>query len=499
MNNLIGSLNQCLPPAYSWVESIKITDQEGLTKDSWNLIPVQQLDQNIKLLVSGLGDFADQIKSALGKLNWNAAELTQRLVVEDIPILVVAVSSIKTNPIKVSRQVGMEAATSLLKSSVDALNIQNLDGGLTLEDVFEGICVGLDDRSAFKSKPTAPIVKTIQLPAAAVVSCENRRKIAKSLIFSKWLQDAPSNFLNPQQFADIASKFFETKAKVSILGREELEAKGMGAFLAVAAGATSDPKLVTIEFAGKDSSKTVALVGKGVTFDTGGINLKPSAGLEDMKYDMSGAAAVYGAAHYFSEEQPPVNVICAIGAVENMPSGEAIKPGDIVRSSSGKTVEILNTDAEGRLVLADVLTHTITNHKPDLVIDIATLTGAVLFGLGHSGAAFMTSDDNIASYIGRAGELRGESLWRLPLWPELEQEVASEIADIKNLPKPGVKAGTIMGGWFLHEFVKDHPCQWAHVDIAGTAWNCSSLGYHKTGGSGFGVRTLIAACENFAL
>ena len=194
-------------------------------------------------------------------------------------------------------------------------------------------------------------------PADSQAEVEKRRKMARALTFTKWLQDAPSNFLNSVQFAEIAEEYFGKNAKVTVLGREEMTAKGYGAFLAVAAGAEIDPKLVTVEIKGQDTSKTVALVGKGVTFDAGGINIKPSAGLEDMKFDMSGAAAVYGAAHYLCEEQPPVNVVCAIGAVENMPSGTAIKPGDVVRSASGKTIEILNTDAEGRLVLADVLTH----------------------------------------------------------------------------------------------------------------------------------------------
>jgi leucyl aminopeptidase len=274
-----------------------------------------------------------------------------------------------------------------------------------------------------------------------------------------------------------------------------MTALGMGSFLSVADGGNTEPRTIVIEIDGKDNSKSIALVGKGLTFDSGGISIKPSAGMEEMKYDMSGGAAVLGVARYFSKVKPPVKVVCIIGASENMPSGTATKPGDIVRAMNGKTIEVLNTDAEGRLVLADCLHYAISQYKPAMVIDIATLTGAVLMALGCVGAALMANDAATAQHILKAAEGMGEPLWQLPLWPELEKETKSEIADLKNIAKANVKGGSIMGGMFLKEFVGD--AKWAHLDIAGTGWNCQATGYPPGGGSTFGLRTMVAACMRF--
>ena len=212
---------------------------------------------------------------------------------------------------------------------------------------------------------------------------------------------------------------------------------------------------------------------------------------------MSGAAAVFGTALYFNAVKPPVNVICALGAVENMLGPKATRPGDVVKSYSGKTIEILNTDAEGRLVLADVISYIVDKHDPDLVLDIATLTGAVIFGLGHAGAGFVAKEQKTADFINHVTAKVGEPMWQLPFWPELESEVTSTLADLKNIPKPSVKAGPIMGGYFLREFVKDARCQWAHLDIAGTAWSCGATGFPTSGGSAYGVRSMIGAVEMF--
>ena len=497
MNNLIGTLDQCLPPVYGWLDTLKLSAVSGLSKTAWNVVPVEANDDKFSFLSDAVKGMETPLNDQIKTMGWKLEDKAIRVLVDGTPILLVAKPKIKTNPLQVSRQLGFDIAEGLKKSAAKELALSTLNGGLMALDVFEGFCLGLDDQSAFKSKKTPDFPAEVFLADGDLKAAADRKEFAKSMVFTKWLQDAPANFLNPEEFANIANVYFGKKAKVTVLGRKEMEEKGMGSFLSVARGATVDPKLVTIEIEGKDTSKTVALVGKGVTFDSGGINIKPSAGMEEMKYDMSGAAAVYGAAHYLSYQQPPTNVVCAIGAVENMPSGDATRPGDVVRSLSGKTIEIMNTDAEGRLVLADVLTHVIDSYKPKLVLDIATLTGAVLFGLGHAGAGYMTTEDETSNYLSQVGATFGEALWRLPLWPELQGEVNSALADIKNLPSPSVKAGTIMGGWFLNEFVKDADCQWAHLDIAGTAWNCSATGYHKNGGSGYGVRTLVGACLKF--
>lgn len=492
MNNLIGSLEACLPPALQWLKELKITKPKGLSKEHWNLVPVVRKDDKLEFLSSEVSGIQKDLEDSTKKLGWQVAEKTQRVVVGEYPILLVAQSSLNTNSVQLARQLGLDAASELIKAEQASLSVASLKGDLNPADVFEGYCLGMHSESGFKSKSEIKLLSEIEVDMGDS-ELESRQAMAEALVFTKWLQDAPSNFIDPEQFAAIAHEFFGSAAQVTVLGRKEMQEKGMGSFLSVAQGSPKDPKLVTIEFKGKDPSKTVALVGKGVTFDAGGINIKPSAGLEDMKYDMSGAANVYGAAYYLSKVQSPVNVVCAIGAVENMVSGDATRPGDVVRSLSGKTIEILNTDAEGRLVLADVLTHVIDQYKPQVVLDIATLTGAVLFALGHVGAAYMTSDEDLSEQMMSQSKRYGESLWRLPLWPELVPEVQSDLADVKNIAKPGVKAGTIMGGHFLQAFVKDKNVKWAHIDIAGAAWTCGATGYPKSGGSAFGVRTLLGA------
>ena len=501
MNNLPGTWQNLLPKSYQWIAKLTVKKADALVQDAWNLVPVTK-EANGKPASFGNSllhhDEKQALQQAMEAAGWLPTDRPWRTVIDGRPYLLVAEPKPHTNPVQAARQLGFDAAGALQKSKKKSISLAGLSNFQAL-DVFEGYYLGLDEGGYFRSTIEIEFPDAVYLEGDDSRSFEERRAIVQAVIFTKWLQDAPPNWLNSEQLAAISSELFRDKEGVAIeiLGREAMQKEGMGCFLSVASGSHLDPKLITIRIAGEQTDKTVALVGKGVTFDAGGINLKPSAGLEEMKYDMSGAAAVLGAAHYFAAQKPPVNVVCAIGAVENMPSATATRPGDIVKSLSGKTVEIGNTDAEGRLVLADVLTYTIRQSKPQMVLDVATLTGAVIFGLGHAGAAFLTDKPHLVTYLNEVSQKTGEALWQLPLWPELEVEVASELADIKNLPKPNVKAGTIMGGWFLREFVKDERCDWAHIDIAGTAWNCSASGYHKTGGSGFGTRLLIGAALNF--
>lgn len=284
--------------------------------------------------------------------------------------------------------------------------------------------------------------------------------------------------------------------KCQILNKEQIAKLGMGSFISVSNGSNFEPRLIRIEIDGRDSSKTVALVGKGLTFDSGGTSLKPALGMGEMKYDMSGGAAVLATAHYLAKNKPATNVVCLIGAVEkNILSAGATRPSDVVKSMSGKTIEILNTDAEGRLVLCDVMHYARTEFKPALMIDIATLTGAVLYALGHAGAGLMVNDQKAADYVSKVARDVGEPLWQLPMWPELEKEVKSEVADLANIAKPSVLAGTILAATFLREFAGDTP--WAHVDIAGTAVGCAATGYPSGGASAYGVRLLAGACMQF--
>jgi leucyl aminopeptidase len=497
MSYLPGTWKQLLPKSYDWLDKVKITGMDGLSGDHWNVIPVEKTEQKTAFLADSLDNSILQaLKDGMQSYGWTPQDKPLRLVVNKQSFLLVGKSPLKVSNGQVARQIGFDAASALAKCDRKEVAIPPLKD-LQALDVFEGFCLGLEEGGYFKGNANLVLPAEIGLPKDQVAASKTRLAMIKALVFTKWLQDAPANWLDSERVGEIVEEAFRDKAQVEVLGREDMTKIGMGSFLSVAQGSDKDPKLVTLFFEGENKDKTVALVGKGVTFDSGGINLKPSSGMEEMKYDMSGAAAVLGAAQYFAQVKPPVNVVCAVGAVENMPSGNATRPGDIVRSLSGKTIEILNTDAEGRLVLADVLTHVIRTFKPDLTMDIATLTGAVILGLGHAGCAIVTPDDKTSDYLGSVGRQYGEPGWRLPLWPELEGELTSELADIKNIPQPNVKAGTIMGAWFLHEFAKESAGQWAHLDIAGTAWNCTATGYQKVGGSAYGVRTLVGACEKF--
>jgi leucyl aminopeptidase len=256
------------------------------------------------------------------------------------------------------------------------------------------------------------------------------------------------------------------KLKVSVLEQKDMEKLGMGAFLAVARGSHQPAKLIALEYRGlAKMEKPIVLVGKGVTFDTGGISLKPPAEMDEMKFDMSGAASVFGTLTAAAEMKLPLNIVGIIPATENMPGGNAAKPGDVVTSMSGRTIEILNTDAEGRLILCDALTYA-ERYKPDVVIDIATLTGACVIALGHMASGLMSNNDQLAEELLQASELSSDRAWRLPMWDDYQELLKSNFADMANIG--GRSAGTITAACFLSRFTEKY--SWAHLDIAGTAW-----------------------------
>lgn len=491
-----SSWKDYLPKSFTWLGQLKIEQAKGLADQAWNLVAVRSENDQLQLS-SGVIDktWQERLLKEIDNQGWTPGEKQLRVVLEGKKFLLLAQSSIKTSAVQLARQLGIDAAAALNKSKQKDIQIASCDK-LPALDILEGFLIGFEDGTAFKSKSTVELPQRVAVVSSEAEEIRKRLELAKALVFTKWMQDAPANFMYPGQFADIARELFEKSgASLEIFGRKEMQERGMGSFLSVGQGSFHEPKMVTIRIKGHDSSKTLALVGKGVTFDAGGINIKPSAGLEEMKFDMSGAAAVLGAAHYFLAVKPPIDVVCSLGAVENLLGPEATKPGDVVKAYNGKTIEILNTDAEGRLVLADVLSYVVEKHNPDLVIDIATLTGAVIFGLGHAGAGLMSKDQKTADYLKHVSAKVGEPLWQLPFWPELDGEVNSQLADYKNIAKPNVKAGPIMGGLFLREFVKDHRCEWAHLDVAGTAWGCSATGYHTNGGSAFGLRAMVGAAE----
>jgi leucyl aminopeptidase len=299
------------------------------------------------------------------------------------------------------------------------------------------------------------------------------------------LQNAPANDMTPSHLAERARQL--TGVTVDVWGREQIEAAGMGAFAAVARGSHQEPQLITIRHDPPDATgPALGFVGKGVTFDTGGISIKPAMKMSEMKFDMSGAAAVLEATGAIARLGLPVRVIGVLGATENMPSGHSVKPGDIVRAKTGTTIEIINTDAEGRLVLADCLAHAI-DQGAERLVDLATLTGAIVSALGNTYAGLFGDDDEWCGEVEAAGRRAGELLWRFPLHAEYDDLIKSRYADIANAVEAR-KAGSITAAQFLRRFTGDVP--WVHLDIAGTA-NDNGKPYTPNGGAGYGVRTLI--------
>ena len=298
----------------------------------------------------------------------------------------------------------------------------------------------------------------------------------------------PGNLCTPDHLAKTAGEIAERHAmKITVLGRTEMEAEGMGSFLAVAQGTPQDPKLIALEYSGgKPGQKPVTLVGKGLCFDSGGISIKPAPSMEDMKYDMCGAAGVLGAMDAIGRMRLPINVVGLIGATTNMPSGTAANPGDVVKSHLGKYIEIINTDAEGRLVLADVLSYA-RRFDPAVVVDAATLTGACVIALGHTATGVFSSDETLIAEVIAAGKRAGEPGWSLPLWDEYRDLIKSDVADIKNTG--GRPAGAVTAAMFLKEFTESYP--WIHLDIAGTAYSDSDLVALPKGPTGVPTGTFI--------
>lgn len=327
----------------------------------------------------------------------------------------------------------------------------------------------------------------VEAAAAARKAFAAAESVAAGVNLARDLVNEPANVLGPIEFAARAQALESLGVSVEILTENEMSKLGMGALLGVAQGSARPPRLVVMEWkGGKAKARPVAFVGKGVVFDSGGLSIKPAQGMEDMKGDMAGAAAVVGLMQTLAARKAKVNVIGVIGLVENMLDGTAQRPGDIVTSMSGQTIEVLNTDAEGRLVLADALWYTNDRFQPQFMIDLATLTGAIMVALGQLHAGLFSNDDEIAERLSAAGIETGERLWRMPLGAEYDKLIDSKNADIKNIG--GRYGGAITAAQFLKRFVKETP--WAHLDIAGTAIGSPSSEINQSWGSGFGVRLL---------
>ena len=346
--------------------------------------------------------------------------------------------------------------------------------------------------NAYKSKkPETKGLSTLTVLTADVRGARQRfvaaDAVAEGVHFARDLVNEPPNVLFPASFAARMKPLAKLGLKVEILTPAQMRKLGMGALLGVAQGSTQEARLVVLRWdGGRKAEKPLAFVGKGVTFDTGGISIKPAAGMEDMKGDMGGAACVAGLMMAVARRKAKINAIGAIGLVENMPDGNAQRPGDIVKSMSGQTIAVLNTDAEGRLVLADVLWYIQDRFKPAFMIDLATLTGAIMVALGKEHAGLFSNNDELAHRLLDAGLATGEKVWRMPLAPEYDKIIDHELADVKNTG--GRFAGSITAAQFLQRFVNNVP--WAHLDVAGTAMDGVRSSINQSWGSGWGVRLL---------
>ncbi len=349
-----------------------------------------------------------------------------------------------------------------------------------------------------KDKPTLKeVVVTGGGDGAAARFAERYEPVVEGVALTRELVTEPANIIYPESFVERVTKALEgTGLKIEILDSKQMSALGMGALLGVAQGSAREARMLIITWNGGGDEAPVAFVGKGVTFDTGGISIKPAQNMEQMKWDMGGAGAVAGAMKALAGRKAKANVVGVCGMVENMPSGTAQRPGDVVTTMSGQTVEVINTDAEGRLVLADAITYVQRTYKPKAIVDFATLTGAILVSLGFEYAGLFSNSDALAKSLEKAGSSSGDKLWRMPMGEAFDRLIDSQIADMKNVgPREG---GSITAAQFIQRFVEGDT-SWAHVDMAGTAWSDKAGPTHAKGATGYGVRLIdeyvAEACE----
>ena len=380
------------------------------------------------------------------------------------------------------------------------VNSENISVNNDLQsDISIAVACGIVQKSYSFSKYLTTekrIEKLYKLEDIAVSSSDEKQiseanKTMESIFMVRDLGNEPANILYPEFYAEIISESMAAfkNVKVEVLDKKKMEKLGMESLLGVSLGSDKEPKMVIVKYTGNKDSKEIdlALVGKGVTFDCGGISIKPANGMEDMKDDMAGSAVCFASIYLMAARNAKVNAICAVGLVENSINGSAQRPGDIVKSMSGQTIEVLNTDAEGRLVLADVLYYTKTKYKPETILDFATLTGAIRVALGSEYAGLFSNNDELSKDLEKSGIASGEKCWRLPIGPAYDKLLDSPIADIKNISGTG-GAGSITAAQFLHRFIDGHT-KWAHLDIAATG--CifhSPITLSQNGASGFGIK-----------
>ncbi len=455
---------------------------------------------------AGLAARAAKAEAFTGK-NGSALELVVPEGLKVARLVVIGVGKTAELKPKDFVSLGGLALGKLPKSAAEACAFAELPGGAMRADDAADLAQGLQlrayafDRYKTKrkddDKPPANRKMTVAVGdvAAARSAYAARAAVAGGVLLARDLVNEPANVLCPEEFARRVGALKKLGVAVEVLDVAKLKRLGMNALLGVGQGSAHESRVVVMRWnGGKKADAPVAFIGKGVCFDTGGISIKGAAGMEDMKGDMAGAACVTGLMHALAARKAKVNAVGVIGLVENMPDGKAQRPGDIVKSMSGQTVEIINTDAEGRLVLGDVIWYAHQRFKPKFMVDLATLTGAIIVALGHEYAGMFANNDQLAERLSKAGELTGEVVWRMPLAKEYDKLIDSKFADMKNTG--GRMGGAITAAQFIKRFVSDKT-PWAHLDIAGTGFDSRQNDINKSWGSGWGVRLLDRLVKDY--
>lgn len=447
------------------------------TEDSY------RIPEKLEQIKAGL---TAKLKDTLTKLGWQGKGAVPVLI-DDTSLFVLRIED-KKNRADHARTFGAELPQLLGRFKISgSLGLVSDQFGA---EFVHGMIQGMYNPKGKSKKEFKTLEKILVYSNTNSEAITRARHVSRAATLTRALGDAPPNELNPENFAASLKVLAERSGiECEVFDERQLTELGMGSFLSVGQASQYEPRMVILKVAGKDRSRTVALVGKGVTFDSGGLSLKTRVGMEAMKYDMLGAGTVVGTAFALAEVQPATDVVVAVGLVENVIGPSATRPSDIVTAYNGKTIEILNTDAEGRLVLADVLSYIADKYDPELIVDCATLTGAMVIALGSFGCGYFASDDATAQRLEKACQKSLEPCWRLPIWEGIPDTIKSDFADYRNIADGSVSAGSIVAAGFLREFTADKP--WLHLDIAGVGDGARIPGLPRKGASGFGVRTLV--------
>ncbi|MDP6861805.1 MAG: leucyl aminopeptidase [Candidatus Marinimicrobia bacterium] len=478
------------------IETINVTQNRGKTASAGLVAIGVYEDKSLTALGQALDEAGDSVLSKamdLGDVKGKSGE-TNMFYINGQRILLIGLGKKDKFNASGVRLAAGKASRAAISKKVGSVAVECFCSGLeSCQAMGEGLVLGSYQFLDYKTKDE----KNFELKSATVIGCDHDEitkgtAIGKAVCFARDLANHPGNVTTPSRLAEEAGEIAkEGGMKLTVFDRKEITAMGMGALAGVAQGTDEPPKFIVLEYFGSDESQNPKiLVGKGLTFDAGGISIKPSSKMDEMKYDMCGSAVVLGVFKALAALKPKLNVVGIVPSTENLVGAKAYKPGDILTAYNGKTIEVLNTDAEGRLILADGLSYASKHYEPEYILDFATLTGAVLVALGHVAAGVLGTDEDLMRLVKESSVNAEEKVWELPLWPEFRKQVKSKIADVKNT---GVarQAGTIAGAAFLKEFVGDR-IPWVHFDIAGTAWGGKPTSIDPKGSAtGWGVRLVL--------